>query len=284
MHFAPRHCLLVFLSVSPLTLAQTGAEKQGWEVNQDIYINLFNRTPLESSGDSSLNLPADDALVPVFRSLTVTSPDIYGVRGAAAVTRRYPDYGNSNKILDHKYAMQLQARAIYSSFFDKGNVNLWLGALWRHHAVNSILTGIQVDSSSFGYNIGVDVNYADFSISGSYYDGQTFSDLYTTPYLAFDTADCLGGVCNGPGNQGYILKGFYALTGTTKFGISYGESSHYTLMKSTAVTGGEQWKVGLYHDVNSWLKISAEYSNFKSLNYNFEEPSDMITIGGYVRW
>ena len=235
-HVTPWCCLLVFLCVSPLTLAQSGAGKQGWEVNQDVFVNQFNRSPLEMSGDSSLNLPADDALMPVFRSLTVTSPDIYGVRGTAAITRSVPDYGNFNKILDHKYATQLRARAIYSSFFAKGNVNLWLGALWRQQAVNSILAGIQTDSNSFGYNIGIDVNYADFSISGSYYGGHALKDIYSTPYLAFDTADCLGGLCNS-GKQGYILKGFYAVTGTTRFGISYGESIHNTLMNSATVAG-----------------------------------------------
>lgn len=285
-HRVPRHCIfLLLLCASPLTLAQTGDGEKGWEVNHGILVNLFNRSPLEMSADSSLGLLEDDALIPVFRSLTVTSPDIYGLRGAAAITHRLPDYRKFNKLIDRNYAMQLQARATYSSYFARGNLNFWLGALWKQQVVNSIIRGSQADSDSFGYNIGVDLNYADISISGSYYDGQAINDIYSNPYQALDIAGCLAGLCTTEGgNQGYVLKGYYAFTGATRFGISYGESSHYTLIKNTDAAGTELWTVGLYHDVNSWFKISAEYSNFKSLNYSFDEPSDMISIGGYIRW
>lgn len=281
------HCMfLLLLCVSPWTLAQTDVGENDWEVNQGVLVNLFNGSPMEISGDYSLGLlEEDDALTPVFRSLTVTSPYIYGLRGSAAITHRLPEYGNFNKLIDRNYAMQLQARAIYSSYFANGNVNFWLGALWQQQAVNSITRGIQADTDTFGYNIGVDLNYADFSISGSYYDGQTIHDIYSIPYHMLDAANCLAGLCMGGGNQGYVLKGYYAFTGATRFGISYGgESSHYTMMKNAADADAELWTVGLYHEVNSWFKISAEYSNFKSLNYQFDEPSDLISIGGYIRW
>jgi len=278
------YVLLLLLSVSPWALAQTDVGEKGWEVNQGILVNLFNRSPLEMSDDSALGFLEDDALIPVFHSLTVTSPDIYGLRGTAAITHRLPDYENFNKFIDRKYAIQLQARAIYSSYFAKGNVNFWLGALWQQQEVNSIIRGIQADNDTIGYNIGVDLNYADFSISGSYYDGQTIESNNSNSYLVLDTSNCLAGLCIGSGNQGYVLKGYYAFLGATRLGISYGESSHYSLMNNAGDVGSELWTVGLYHDVNSWFKISAEYSNFKSLNYRFDEPSDMISIGGYIRW
>lgn len=283
-HGGPRRLLLLLiLCVPALALAQTTNEN-GWAVNQGVLVNLFSRSPLDIPGDTSISALAGDAVTPVFRSLTVTSPGIYGFRGAAEIVNRAPDYGNFNKLLDHKYAMQLQARAMYSSYFDKGKVNFWLGALWRQQAVNSIVTGIQADTNSFGYNIGVDLNYADISISGSYYDGLASRDTYTNSYVALDAANCLAALCMGNGSQGFVLKGYYAFTGATRFGISYGESNRYNLMNNASIPGNELWTVGLYHDVNSWFKISAEYSNFKSLNYRFDEPSDMISIGGYIRW
>jgi hypothetical protein len=55
-------------------------------------------------------------------------------------------------------------------------------------------------------------------------------------------------------------------------------------MKNAVDSGNELWTVGLYHDVNSWFKIVAEYSNLKSSNVGFDETSDMITVGGYIRW
>jgi hypothetical protein len=279
------YVLLILWCASPMTTAQSLAAEQGWEVDQELLVNMFNSlSPLEIADDSSSTLVTDETLIPVFHSLTVTSPDMSGLRGAAAITQHTPVYGSFNKLIDHKSAMQLQARASYSSYFDKGNVNFWLGALWQQQAVNSITTGIRADTDSFGYNIGIDVNYADLSITGSYYNGQALSDSYFNPYQALDAANCSLVLCTGSDNQGYVLKGFYAFTEATRFGISYGESSHYTYMKNAVDSGNELWTVGLYHDVNSWFKIVAEYSNLKSSNVGFDETSDMITVGGYIRW
>lgn len=277
--------LLILLGASPMMMAQTVAGEKGWEVNQELLVNLLNtRSLLEIVDDGSSNTLMDETLVPVFHSLTVTSPDMYGLRGAAVITHRASEYGSFNKLIDHKSAMQLQARASYSSYFDKGNVNFWLGARWQQQALKSITTGIQGDSDSFGYNIGVDVNYAEFSITGSYYNGQALNDIYINQYQALDAANCNIVLCTGSDNQGYILKGVYAFTEATRFGISYGESSHFTYLNNAADTGSELWTVGLYHDVNSWLKIVTEYSNFKSSNYGFDETTDMISVGGYIRW
>ena len=277
------YLLLMLLLMPPLAQAQA-ALTEGWQVNRNSLVNLYHRSPLELADDSSLDLLAADALTPAFHSLTLMSPDLYGLRGAAEITNSKPDYGSISKLIDRRYAMQMNARAIYSSYFDKGNVNFWLGALWRQQEVDSIMTGLKADASSFGYNVGVDLQYADIRISGSYFDGQAINDLYANSYLLLDATGCLQSLCMGSGNQGYVLKGSYAVTGTTRFGVSYGESSHYALVRNAADSGGELWTVGLYHDINPWFKISAEYSNFKSLNYRFDEPSDMISIGGYIRW
>lgn len=279
-------CLLIPLALSPPTIAQTGTEVKGWDVDQEMLVNLFNnQSPLEMSNEMRALPLSDENLLPVFHSLKVTSPEMYGLRGAATITHSLPTYGNFNKLIDHRSAMQLQAKASYSSSFEKGNVNFWLGALWKQQEINSIVTGIQANEGNFGYNVGIDVNYADFGLTGTYYNGQALDNIYYLPYQAFDSSNCIAGLCSMPDNQGYILKGTYAFTKATKFGISYGESNGYNHMMNAAESGNELWSVGLYHDVNSWFKITAEYRNFKSSNYGYDDTSsDMISVGGYIRW
>lgn len=263
----------------------TEAGLQGWEVNQETIVNLFNiSSQLESSNDDITNLLSSKNLIPVFQSLKVTSPQMSGFRGMASITTLPPEYGYTSIFKDHNSARQMQAQASYSSDFKYGSVNLWLGALWKAREINSITTGLQSDDEDFGYNIGIDLNYAGFSLTGSYFSGQAIESLYFNPYSSFDSSNCFTRPCEEFDNEGYVLKGAYSLTRATKLGISYGESTSYTGMNIAAESDSELWTVGLSHDVNSWLKIEAKYSNFKSFNYGLEEDTDMISVGGFIRW
>lgn len=279
-------CLVILLTLAYPATAQNGAEAKGWDVDQELLVDLFSpQSPLELSDETRAIPLSDENLLPVFHSLIVTSPEMYGLRGAATFTHSMPAYWRFNKWADHRSAMQLQAKASYSSSFERGNVNFWLGALWNQQEINSVITGIRTDQGNFGYNLGIDVNYADFGLTGSYYNGHALNDIYFHPYQAADVSNCIAGMCDEPDNQGYILKGTYAFTDTTKFGISYGESSSFSHIKNTGESASELWSVGLYHDVNSWFKVTAEYSNFRSSNYGLDDTtSDMISVGGYIRW
>ena len=279
-------CLLILLTLSSFVTAQTGTESKDWYMDQELLFNPFyNWSPIDLSDETGTLPLTDEILLPLYQSLEVTSPELYGLRGAASITQSVPGYWSFNKLIDHRSAMQLQAKASYSSKFYKGNVNLWLGALWNQQEVNSIITGVRTDQGNFGYNIGIGVNYADFGLTGSYYNDQAPGDLYFNPYMALDSSNCFTGECAIPDNQGYILKGTYALTKGIKFGISYGESSGYNHINNTADFSSELWTVGLYHDFNSWLKFRAEYSNYRYSNYGFDDTSsDMISIGGNIRW
>jgi len=202
----------------------------------------------------------------------------------ASITQLPHENGNFSIFNDYKSAKLLQARASYRSSFEKGSVNFWLGALWQEQEIKSISTGYQASDENFGYNIGIDLNYAGITLTGSYYSGQGIDTLYINPYYSLETSNCLTGLCQEFDNEGYILKGAYALSQTTKLGISYGESSHYSGLNISADNDSELWTVGLYHDVNSWLKIVAKYNNFTSLNYGFEEDTEIFSLGGSIRW
>jgi len=43
--------------------------------------------------------------------------------------------------------------------------------------------------------------------------------------------------------------------------------------------------VGVYHDITSWLKVVAEYSNVQDEFHGGEEQeSDVFSVGGFFFW
>ena len=73
----------------------------------------------------------------------------------------------------------------------------------------------------------------------------------------------------------------YTFNGTTKIGGGYGESRQDAdAMYGIGKTERELWTVGVYHDVNSWLKVIAEYSNFDA----GAGSTDTFSLGGFLLW
>jgi hypothetical protein len=113
-----------------------------------------------------------------------------------------------------------------------------------------------------------------------------------------------GTACESVNNDGYYVQGTYTFNGKTKFGASYGEStedaySNNVIRISNAKNELQMrdaelsmWTVGVYHDVNSWLKFIAEYSHSEN-DYgvnNFTRSSgasteaDTFSVGSFFFW
>jgi len=43
------------------------------------------------------------------------------------------------------------------------------------------------------------------------------------------------------------------------------------------------WTVGVYHDVNSWLKLVAEYSDYTSDFFGIQD-AQTFSVGGFLLW
>ncbi len=142
--------------------------------------------------------------------------------------------------------------------------------------------GVDDDVTAAGWSVGVNGNWAGFELMGSYYDGE---GLGTTHQLNFDSVDGLG---EERDNDGFIIQGGYNFFGKAALRASYGESTadETTNDKAcrtgvgvcAAAAGGfgaagpvvvgagaagarletqSMFTVGLYYDVNSWLKLVA---------------------------
>ena len=176
---------------------------------------------------------------------------------------------------------QFQAEATYTTTFEGGSFNFWAGLLWQDQTITSSAAGGTGDVNSFGFNLGGDVSFGGFNVVGSWYDGQGLGSLL------FTAADGNGFACNAVGcdetdNDGFYVQGSYTFNGTTKVGVSYGESNQDANTFGAGAVDNELWTVGVYHDVNSWLKVMAEYNQTDSTQLGFD--SDVFSIGGFILW
>ena len=87
-------------------------------------------------------------------------------------------------------------------------------------------------------------------------------------------------------NKLYNVAGTSTFNGKTKVGLSYGETTQdATAALAAAVTtaaaqSNELTTIGVYHDVNSWLKVVAEYNDQSG---QFGKISN-LAVGGFIFW
>lgn len=182
---------------------------------------------------------------------------------------------------------QFQAEATYTHGFDGGSFNAWFGLLWQEQEITSSALGGTGDVESFGWNIGGDIKFGGFNVVGSYYDGEALGTLLFNQGndLVPGTGDgfaCNLTDCDEADNDGFYVQGSYTFNGKTKVGISYGGSYQDDNAAGSLGYDNELWTVGVYHDVNTWLKVVAEYNEHNSgyLGANAES----FSVGAFVLW
>ena len=178
---------------------------------------------------------------------------------------------------------QFQAEATFNSAFEGGSFSGWAGFLWQEQEIMAHDGTPGGDVESVGWNIGAQVAASGFSMTGQYYNGEALDTLL------FNTGVLGGFGCNASGckeadNDGFYVQAAYTFNGTTKIGGGYGESKQ----DADAAYGiselqGDLWTVGVYHDVNSWLKVIAEYGNYSNDTLG-QDDVDTFSIGGFLLW
>ena len=174
---------------------------------------------------------------------------------------------------------QFQAEATFNSAFEGGSFSGWAGFLWQEQEITGSPAGGTGDVESVGWNVGATVSAQGFSMTGSYYDGEALGSVLFN--LGGDGFNCNATDCNEADNDGFYVQASYTFNGTTKIGGGYGESTQDAdAMYNISATDRELWTVGVYHDVNSWLKVIAEYSNFDA----GAGETDTFSLGGFLLW
>jgi len=214
---------------------------------------------------------------PDFRTrFTYKTPDINGFNLELGIFD--PQEGASASETD---TPQFQAEANYTHGFEGGSFSAWFGLLWQEQEITASPAGGTGDIESFGWNIGADLKFGGFNVVGSYYDGEALGALLFA-LGGGDAWACSATNCDEADNDGGYIQGSYTFNGKTKVGISWGFSAQDDNAAGAPDVDGELWTVGVYHDVNSWLKVVAEYNEHKSDFLGNEAES--FSVGAFILW
>ncbi len=193
--------------------------------------------------------------------MTYRTPDLGGLNLAVAILDPANTATGSG---DEQSAPRFEAEATYSA--DLGGVALTGWVNGRHQKSEDVTTGNDVTSTGLGYGLRASVAGLTLSASG-------FTSEGDNPVL----------IVNGPVTEddadGYLVQGSYAF-GANKLVLSYGETDAEILDLET-----ENTTIGFFHDVNSNLKLVAEYNmyedNSRSTGAAVSE-TDTIALGAVV--
>jgi hypothetical protein len=187
---------------------------------------------------------------------------------------------------------RFEVEATYATAYDGGNVKAWVGGLWQEAEGHPVADKVE----SNGFHGGLQVDFQGFNLVFSGYTGQ---GLGTTIMLDTDALDAYG---EERDHYGFIAQGTYTFQGRTKVGVSYGESNADetgldarkfqladgtdTAYRQNAIVDKQSaFTFGIYHDVNAWLKLVAEYSLVESeWADGADKESDVFTVGSFFLW
>lgn len=221
---------------------------------------------------------------PDFRTrFAYATPDMGGFQLTVGIFDPQEPLGPNSTYGSETDTPQFQAEATYNSSFEGGSFSGWAGFLWQEQEITSSAAGGTGDVESVGWNIGAEVTASGFNVGGHYYDGDALDTLlFNTGALG--GFGCNATACKEADNDGFYIQAGYTFNGTTKIGGGYGESRQdANATYNIARVQTELWTVGVYHDVNSWLKVIAEYGNYESTLLN-QKDVDTFSIGGFLLW
>lgn len=183
-----------------------------------------------------------------------TSKDMNGFKLAFAVVD--PNQGTSLGANSDQEDLRFEADLSYAGTFDGGSFSTWVSAM---HQSNDDLA-----DDNQAWTVGGTLAVAGFEAMAQYSDSEQGD--YANPNNS--AAEY---------NQ-WIVQAGYRFAGTTLVSAQYSE-------REDEVSGGsdlddEKWTIGVYHDVNSNLKLVAEYTDVEFNNDTSD--AQIISLGGFV--
>jgi len=180
---------------------------------------------------------------------------------------------------------QLQMEANYTTSFDGGSVSLWAGGVYQEMEGRSAgafsTTG---DVTTQAINLGINASIGPVGFVASMYDGEALGAVRVADTNSYT---CTATACTEADADGHYIQGTYTMGGKTKIGLSYGESNQdrndagvVAPVNNAAERSNELVTIGVYHDVNSWLKVVAEYNDQSG---QFGKISN-YAVGGFIFW
>lgn len=205
-----------------------------------------------------------------------------------------------NTVLDETDTPRFEGELTYTTAFANGTFKAWVDGLWQD--IESSAKTATADVTVAAWGAGATATYMGFGVTGYYYDGKGLGR--SLQFVGGTACNAAGTYCEEADNDGYYVQGTYTFNGRTKVGVSYGQSTEDAYSPAAIAAGVvpgfanqdvelNMWTVGVYHDVNSWLKLIAEYSKSENeYSWNAHEPgtfsgtteSDTFSIGTFFMW
>jgi hypothetical protein len=221
------------------------------------------------------------------------TPNINGLQVEVGLYDPSTEQLAAGQILDETDTPRFEAEASYTTTFDNGSFQIWVDGLWQD--IESSLTGASDDVTVSGFGVGGDLKFSGFNVVGYYYTGDGLGR--SLQFVGGTRCGGAGVVCQEADNDGFYVQGSYTFNGKTKVGGSYGESNQdgfgADAADGLAATGDVElsmWTIGVYHDMNSWLKLIAEYSNLENEYDAFgasiggDTEADVFSLGTFFLW
>ena len=194
------------------------------------------------------------------------------------------------------------------------NLSAWAGFIWQEATVEvpgidakPAITGTNaeaaaeaiaassLDVTTTGWNVGAEFGFRNFAVLGTYYNGKGLGTLFTQGGIGCsDPVQVRGGTnvaatCTETDNHGGYVQGTYTIPGSgeskTKLGLSWGYSGQEAEASiDFANERNRGYTMGVYHDVNSWLKVIAEYNDYDIEALAGQPKAVGFSLGAFMFW
>ena len=173
----------------------------------------------------------------------------------------------------------------YKAITSRNNSTFWLDGLYQGDLDCSI--AFCKNSHDFEWSAGARFDFTKLSITGRYlnkkkndFSFNKFQSGVLKPDASFEDIQ----------RGGYQLLGKYELNQDTRLNftlgnvpVEYDSADSFEVYRSNYQKS--LWTVGVHHDVNSWLKIVAEYNRAQyGINNSNDGKEDSISVGGVLKW
>ncbi len=245
--------------------------------------------------------------------ISYKTPNLGGLQGEIGLYDPSVEQLNAGAgILNQTDTPRFEGEVSYTSAFSGGSAQVWIDGLWQD--IENTAQGASDDVTVNGWGAGAELKFGGAALTGYYYDGAglgrslqfvggTLCNGFVAAGVVDANAHIVGSSCEATNNDGFYVQGTYTFSGKTKVGASYGESTEDAYSDNVIRASGlselqardaelSMWTIGVYHDVNSWLKLIAEYSassndfgqNVLTLDGGAETNSDTFSIGSFFFW
>jgi hypothetical protein len=203
--------------------------------------------------------------------ITYSTPNINGLSAAAGIFQPSKFAGNETK------SPGFQAMGAYDW---KGATpgKVWIGFVSQDTSCASNTTCAKKPFSANGQELGAKVGFGDFEAVAYVFNGDGLG-LSTVGAQFYNGGDAAG---NRVKSSGDFLQGTYKF-GANKVGVNYGQNKD----KDGGLTGeitNKAYTVGLYHSLNKYITLVAEYNQEKISDNGAgtDTKNNSVSLGGIL--